>query len=1125
MQSHSNGCCLPRAASIPASKAGSHRESQSQSTGGVTSSPLFSCVTLANARSNIKARSVEIDPTSESVNIKWENDTPGFSKAHTTKLSLAALREINKSGSLPGFGRDTNDPQILWAKEPLPNLKDFDYEDYLKDDREVYKLIHQLRTGGLAFVTNVPGKVESLATIAERIGPVQDTFYGRTWDVRTVPQANNAAYTSADLGFHTDLLYFQNPPHVQLLHCVQSASKGGASVFADAYKSAVDLFRSDSEAFETLATIPVNYHYNHPNDNVYRTTKPVIDLRPLRIGDKLYTRVQDYAKDYHDLSLQNGGSGWSDAVLVDHTLKINWGPPFLAPFSNHQDPIVKKQSDQSPLLALNDKVEKWHQAASKFNALLQRSEYLFERKMKSGDCVLFDNTRILHSRRAFDMADVGKPRWLRGTYVDKDSYFILISKRLRFPTTLHDRHVMDADNAPKIKHTRKGAAKSRNGCSKCKARRIKCDERRPSCENCVKLKFPCPGYQRQLRWAHKHQRTETLIPQETISRPDDWTQDAPHIGQVTQVWECNTQAESTGLQNVLDALQDESISMGHDCDFAWLTEAPPTFQVTDLDLREEHIDEPLWNSFNILERPRVSQHGLTSMSNPSIVHRPVHLSTTLIEYWFQHICPVRSTFDSEVNNNRSLARNSWGTSEAVFYTMQAMSAACLVHTLPHLSEILPTLREQATLAIAQGISRVRSLRVAQVTADLVFAVLAMGTSSHWVTPNSDYPWLESARELLSIWSVGISAADALLHAYFRQALAYWEMLLTVVGPGSKPSNLEKRRQKYHGRLRRAMLLEADDVDDISYGNPSMNSNLKPLGTLPNSWCGISNEVIETFGQVLALCRSACERNQDKAALTLDMTSKALCDIAVAHELEKELLSMDFDTMVLLEEVQGFYVDTLDNNTPVTHLLQTAEVYRKAGLLQLYLTFDDLVVNTSGGCDKATSIGGAADGEPRSKSLADLALQLVGALEGIPVESGSKFIHPMLYVSAAAGLRFDKYFDFHCPGMSGEINSDQSYLFASPMDWNSLEPTQAQYLPKISDTVAMLIPQSILKIANARRLVWSRLSMIRHALPYKASDSFLRLVKTIWLEYDKARSDTSTNQWFKILTHTGLEMPL
>lgn len=607
---------------------------------------------------------------------------------------------------------------------------------------------------------------------------------------------------------------------------------------------------------------------------------------------------------------------------------------------------------------------------------------------------------------------------------------------------------------------------------------------------------------------------------------DDRSQDPPPVGQVIQAGESDAQAESTDIQNVLDSLQDEPISLNHDCGLTWLVETPLPLQATDLDIRPDHASEPLSNSFSMLERCGVSYHDLISISNPTIIQGPVHVSTTLIEYWFQHICPVRSTFDSEVNNNRSLARSSWATSEAVFYTMQVMSAMCLADNMPHLSETLPTLREQATLAIAHGISRVRNLRGSRVTADLVFAVLAMGTSSHWVASNSDYPWLESARELLFIWSIGISAADALLHAYFRQALAYWEMLLTVVGPGSSPSNLEKRRKQYQRRLRRAMLLEAtDDIDETSYDNPSMNSNLKPLGTLPNPWCGISNEVIETFGQVLALCRSACEDNQNKATLTLDTTSRALSDIAVAHELEKELLSMDFDTMVLLEEVQGFYVDTLDGNTPVSHLLQTAEVYRKAGLLQLYLTFDDLVVNTSSGRNGTIGTNEAVGDEPRAKSLAELALQLAAALEKIPIESGSKFIHPMLYVSAAAGLRFDKYFDFHCPRISETVNIDPFDLFASEMECNLLDPTQANYLPNSSETVAMFVPQSVIKVFDARRLVWSRLSMIRQALPYKASDSFLRLVKTMWSEYDKAKWDTSTKQWFKILAHTGLEMPL
>lgn len=116
------------------------------------------------------------------MNIKWENDVPGFGHDHSTRVSVAALRKLNQSGSFLGFGRDTHDAQILWTKEPLLDMRDFDYDEYMQDDEQVYKLILQLRTDGLAFVTNIPGEVESLATIATRIGPVMDTFYGRTWD-------------------------------------------------------------------------------------------------------------------------------------------------------------------------------------------------------------------------------------------------------------------------------------------------------------------------------------------------------------------------------------------------------------------------------------------------------------------------------------------------------------------------------------------------------------------------------------------------------------------------------------------------------------------------------------------------------------------------------------------------------------------------------------------------------------------------------------------------------------------------------------------------------------------------------------------------------------------------------
>jgi len=64
----------------------------------------------------------------------------------------------------------------------------------------------------------------------------------------------------------------------------------------------------------------------------------------------------------------------------------------------------------------------WHPAARKFNKIIHREENIHERMMKPGECVLFDNRRVLHARKAFEVADAGKERWLRGAYLDKDPF-------------------------------------------------------------------------------------------------------------------------------------------------------------------------------------------------------------------------------------------------------------------------------------------------------------------------------------------------------------------------------------------------------------------------------------------------------------------------------------------------------------------------------------------------------------------------------------------------------------------------------------------------------------------------------------------------------------------------------
>ena len=95
-----------------------------------------------------------------------------------------------------------------WDESILP-LNDlwFDYADYMRRDESLLDLLSNLSVYGLAFLQNVEHSSKSVVNIAERIGSIRETFYGRTWDVTSTAAAKNAAYTNAFLDLHMDLLY------------------------------------------------------------------------------------------------------------------------------------------------------------------------------------------------------------------------------------------------------------------------------------------------------------------------------------------------------------------------------------------------------------------------------------------------------------------------------------------------------------------------------------------------------------------------------------------------------------------------------------------------------------------------------------------------------------------------------------------------------------------------------------------------------------------------------------------------------------------------------------------------------------------------------------------------------
>jgi hypothetical protein len=212
--------------------------------------------------------------------------------------------------------------------------------------------------------------------IANRIGILQHTFYGATWDVRSKPRAENVAYTSKFLGLHQDLMYHNPIPKLQLLHCLENSCDGGESIFSDGLRGAYDLKLNQPEAYRTLIQCLVPFVYKKGGHDYWAARTTIVE--------------------------RNG--------LLDST---RWAPPFQGHFPVPQISNSEQRKTKFRMLV-------WRNAAKEFQKNIEAPENVLEVKLRPGECVIFDNRRLLHGRQQF--ATTEGQRWLKGTYISDQVY-------------------------------------------------------------------------------------------------------------------------------------------------------------------------------------------------------------------------------------------------------------------------------------------------------------------------------------------------------------------------------------------------------------------------------------------------------------------------------------------------------------------------------------------------------------------------------------------------------------------------------------------------------------------------------------------------------------------------------
>jgi hypothetical protein len=154
---------------------------------------------------DIKPSAVNI--TGEEAEIVWNQPLrhgKASSENHVSRFPLDFLRRYESSKASEKFRFNHLTPQT-WNSEEY-KLDWVSYDNYMNTDEGLHTVVQRLYNKGLVFLKDVPITDEACTQVAERIGPIQETFYGRDFDVKNVAKSINIAYTSLYLGFHMDLM-------------------------------------------------------------------------------------------------------------------------------------------------------------------------------------------------------------------------------------------------------------------------------------------------------------------------------------------------------------------------------------------------------------------------------------------------------------------------------------------------------------------------------------------------------------------------------------------------------------------------------------------------------------------------------------------------------------------------------------------------------------------------------------------------------------------------------------------------------------------------------------------------------------------------------------------------------
>jgi gamma-butyrobetaine dioxygenase len=249
-------------------------------------------------------------------------------------------------GAFGGEDQRTEDAKRLWSADDIaPAFPVGSWPLFQAEAAHRQACLSAVLRDGFVVLRDVPAEPGAVLTVAESMGFVRQTSIGPVVDVQIGALPPLQAFTARPMTPRTHLPFRDPLPTVELVHCLDDAAEGGESILVDGFHAAAALRDKDRAAFTVLASSDVTFAYSGPMGE-YRATKPVIGIDPRG-------RIREIRHDF---------------------------------------------SYMQPLRLPPAEIVGFYAAYRAFAELLRWPGEPLTFMLRPGDCLIYDNTRILNGR-------------------------------------------------------------------------------------------------------------------------------------------------------------------------------------------------------------------------------------------------------------------------------------------------------------------------------------------------------------------------------------------------------------------------------------------------------------------------------------------------------------------------------------------------------------------------------------------------------------------------------------------------------------------------------------------------------------------------------------------------------